>query len=231
VDVAITLDKLETENTIITDDELYGLPYDKEGSVLRDHRMSLQQKAAEKSAHSLCPQADSANTPVLKTTGGSNGYTVARKRMTINEIIKAQRLLDQLKVPAEGRELVLSPLHVEDLLMTSQAFKEQWFKIKSGEVLDMFGFLVSKFVANPLFSNSTGEKKAFGAAENASDDLETSFFYYNKRTVQATGTAKMYHAKAADDPKYRQSEVGFRIYHLCLPKKNIGFGAIISDIV
>jgi len=230
-DIPIGLDKLETENTIITDDELLALPYDKPGSVIEQHRESLEQKAAEKSIHSLCPLEDTSDTPVLFTSGDSTGYTYNRKRLAVADIIKMKKALDDLKVPLEGRELVLCNQHVEDLLMTSQSFKEQWYKRKTGEIFDMFGFKISQFVTNPLFNSGTQKKKAFGSAAAAATDLETSVVYYNKRAVQARGTAKMYHAKAEDNPQYRQSVIGFRIYHICLPKKNTGFGAIVSTLV
>ena len=230
-DVVISLDKFDTENTLITDDELQAIPYDKPGSVIEQHRAVLEEKTAEKSAHSLCPQADSSDTPLVFTTGSSNGATNARKRLQVADIVKAKRYLDDLKVPLIGRELVLCNSHVEDLLISSQAFKDQWYKAESGTIFNMFGFIISQFVANPLFSNTTGEKKAFGAALNAADDLDVSFFYYNKRAVQARGTASMYKAEAKNDPKYRRTEVGFRLYHLCLPKKNTGFGAIVSSVV
>jgi len=230
-DIVISLDKFDTVNTAISDDELHALPYDKEGSVIADHREALEQASVEKSAHSLCPQADTANTPLIMTSGSSNGYTNARKRMTIRDVIKAKKSLDDLKIPRKGRELVLCNDHIEDLLLESQVFKEQYQKITTGTVLNMYGFIVSEFVANPLFSNSTGEKKAFGAALAPTTDLAASFFYYNKRAVQAKGKAKMYHAKAENDPTNRQSVIGFRAYHICLPKKNTGFGAIVSSIV
>ena len=230
-DIVISLDKFDTENTLITDDELNALPYDKPGSVIEQHRLVLEEKTAEKAAHSLAPQSDGANSPVVMTTGNSNGATNARKRLTVADIVKAKRYLDDLKVPLIGRELVLCNSHVEDLLLSSQVFKDQWYKTKSGTIFNMFGFIISQFVANPLFSNSTGEKKAFGAALNPADDLDISFFYYNKRAAQARGSASMYQALAKNDPKYRRSEVGFRLYHLCLPKKNTGFGAIVSDVV
>ena len=230
-DIVISLDKFDTENTIITDDELYALPYDKPGSVIEQHKSVLEERTAEKAVHSLCPTADSANTPVVMTTGASNGLTNARKKLTVNDIIKAKKLLDDLKVPLMNRELVLCNQHVEDLLQTSQAFKDQWYKAVSGQIFNMFGFIVSQFVANPLFSNTIGQKKAFGAALDPTTDLQTSIFYYNKRAVQARGSASMYYANAKNDPKYRQSEVGFSLYHLCIPKKDTGFGAIVSDVV
>jgi hypothetical protein len=231
VDLAIALDKFDTENTIITDDELYALPYDKSGSVIEQHREVLEEKTAEKSIHSLCPLEDTASTPIIMTSGDATGYSNNRKRLTVNDIIKAKRELDNLKVPMQGRELVLCNQHVEDLLMTSQVFKEQWYKIKTGEPLDIFGFKVSQFVTMPLFSNSTSQKKAWGTAAAPSTDLETSVFYYNKRAVQARGDVKMFHSKAEDNPQYRQSELGFRVYHICLPKKSTGFGAIVSTLV
>ncbi|MFK5855383.1 MAG: hypothetical protein QM503_04570 [Bacteroidota bacterium] len=230
-DIPIGLDKLETENTIITDDELLAIPYDKPGSVIEQHRESLEQKAAEKSIHSLCPLTDTSNTPVLFTSGDATGYTYNRKRLTNNDIIRMKKALDDLKVPLDGRELVLCNQHVEDLLMTSQAFKEQWYKRKTGEILDMFGFKISQFVTNPLFSSTNSQKKAFGSAAAAGTDLETSVVYYNKRAVQARGIVKMYHAQAEDNPQYRQSVIGFRLYHICLPKKDTGFGAIVSTLV
>ena len=36
-----------------------------------------------------------------------------------------KRALDNLRVPSDGRRLVLCPDHVNDLLLTSQAFREQ----------------------------------------------------------------------------------------------------------
>ena len=230
-DVPIGLDKFDTENTIITDDELHGLPYDKPGSVIEQHREVLQESTADKAIHSLCPAEDTDNTPVFFTTGDSNGYTNPRKRATVADIIKLKKALDDLKVPLEGRELVFCSQHVEDLLLTNQAFKEQWYNTKSGVLMDMFGFIISQYVTNPKFVSTTLKKKAFGAAAAAATDLEASVVYYNKRAVQATGTATMYHAKAADNPQFRQSVIGFRLHHLCLPKSNVGFGALVSTKV
>jgi hypothetical protein len=228
--IVIALDKLETENTIITDDELYALPYDMKGSVVNQHREVLEEKAAEKSLHSLCPLADGANTPIVYSTGDSNGEATPRKRLVVADLVKLKKYLDLLKVPRIGRELVLNPWHVADLLMTNEAFEKQWMNKKSGEILDMFGFIISEMGYYPVFDPATGQKKAFGAAA-APTDLAASVCFYNRRAVQAKGSANMYYAEASRDPKYRQSEVGFRIHHICIPKKNTGFAALVSNTV
>lgn len=229
-DVVISLDKVETTNTKITHDELHALPYDKVGSVVTQHRETLQEGAAKKSAHSLCPQSDSAETPIVYTTGASNGATNARKRLTMADIIAAKGKCDDLSIPEQGRELVLCNEHVQDLLLTNQLFKEQYHNIISGKLNNLYGFVISQFVSNPKFSSTNGEKKAYGAAANPASDLPTSFFYYNKRATQAKGTVEMFYRDAKIDPENRQTVVGFKIYHLCLPKKTTGFGAIVSDI-
>lgn len=230
-DIVISLDKLETENTVITDDELYALPYDKPGSVLNQHRQVLEEMAAKKSLHALCVASESAETPIVWTSGNSDGATNARKRLTVMDIAKMKLYLDNLLVPQAGRELVLNPWHVFDLLNTDEKFAEQWYKRESGKILNMFGFMISEMGYHPTFSNATGLKKAFGAAANAADDLAASVVYYNQRAVQAKGSATMYYLDARNNPTYRRSEVGFRLYHICLPKKSLGFGALVSQPV
>ncbi|MDO9255415.1 MAG: hypothetical protein Q7U54_07885, partial [Bacteroidales bacterium] len=52
-DVPIGLDKFDSTNTNISDDELQALPYDKEGSVISQHNEVLEEKILTKAAHSL----------------------------------------------------------------------------------------------------------------------------------------------------------------------------------
>jgi hypothetical protein len=230
-DIIIQLDKYDTENTIITDDELYALPYDKPGSVVAQHRAALEEKTLEKSLHGLCISGPTAKTPLVLTTGESNGETEARKRLMPANIINLKKYLDLLKVPQKGRELVLNPQHVEDLLQTSKAFESQWYRQESGKIFNLFGFNITECGYFPTFSNATGLKKAWGAAVNAGDDLPASVAFWAPRAVQARGSVDMYYRDARINPEYRQSTVGFRLRHICLPKKNLGFGAIVSDVL
>ncbi|NJM13978.1 MAG: hypothetical protein HC896_00085 [Bacteroidales bacterium] len=145
-DVSIALDKFDTTNTRITDDELYALPYDKNGSVLQQHREVLEEKTASKAAHSLAPTV-----ATLSTTGSSNGETYARKRLTVADIVKAKKWMDDLKIPKKNRELVLCNDHVQDLLLVDEKFAKQYQDIEQGKVLNMYGFIISEFVDNPKY--------------------------------------------------------------------------------
>jgi hypothetical protein len=106
-DIAIKLDKFQTKVTPITDDELYALSYDKMARVKESHGNSINDSKFAKAAHALCAQKNTATTPVLKTTGEKDPVT-GRLKMTANDLLNLKRALDKLKVPAQGRRLVLA---------------------------------------------------------------------------------------------------------------------------
>lgn len=236
-DIALTLDKFDTENTKITDDELYNLPYDKPGSIIRDHRLSLEDKTAIKSAHSLAPDNGNSNgstptTPIVVTTGNSDGRVNARKMITEQDLVNAKEALDNLDIPEENRLLLLCTQHVNDLLKTAQVFKEQIKIIQDGRLLAyLYGFKIMQYNRPPVFTKAgtVYTKKAFGAASAPATDLKASLFFYTPRSIQAVGTAKMYYRDSSIAPETRESTVGFRLYQMCLKKKVDGFGAIISE--
>lgn len=232
-DVPIGLDKFDTENTAVSDDELQGLPYDKPGSVVNQHTATLEEKTAEKAAHSLAPTTTATGTPIIVTTGSSNGETIARKRLLPADLINAKKKLDKLKVPKMDRILVLCPEHVEDLLMVDEKFALQYKNMKSGEVLPMYGFDIYEFGGNPKYTESGGvyTKKAFGSADDDSNDYVSSLFFYTGRTMQFRGNVTMYQSLASQDPEYRRSVVGFRLYHMAIPVKADGYGALVSGKV
>lgn len=236
-DIALSLDKFDTENTTITDDELYNLPYDKPGSVLRDHRFALEDKTAIKSAHSLAPASGNTNgstptTPIVLTSGAADGRANARKRITEEDLVNAKEALDNLEIPEENRLLLLCTQHVNDLLKSVQVFKEQIKSIQDGKLLAyLYGFTIMQYNRPPVYTKagSVYTKKAFGAAADPVYDLRASLFFYTPRAIQAAGTAKMYYRDSSTAPETRESTVGFRLYHMCLQKKAVGFGALVSE--
>ncbi|HHN47363.1 MAG TPA: hypothetical protein ENN08_00220 [Bacteroidales bacterium] len=231
-DETIQLDKFQTKGTSISDDELYALPYDKPGSVIRQHRETLEDKTAEYGIHGLAPTTATAGvTSLVLTTGASNGATQPRKRLTVADIISAKKFMDSLDVPRNGRTLVLCPDHVEDLLRVSEVFVKQYQDIREGQVLRLYGFDIFEFTKNPLYLvvNTVLTKKAIGAAANNADQASSPFFYA-PNTLRALGSVKMYYHKAEDSPEYQQSVINFRLYHKVFAKKMTGFGALVSAI-
>ncbi|MCX6277672.1 MAG: hypothetical protein NT004_06225 [Bacteroidetes bacterium] len=231
-DVTISLDKFDTENTRVTRDELYALAYDKMGSVIEAHKLSLEDKTADKAAHALAPLVGTGNSPIILTTGASNGETYARHALSPDDLIMAKRKLDDLKVPLVGRILVLCNQHIQELLKVDEVFARQYKDMATGQILNMYGFKLYQYLNTPVYAvvNGVLTKKAFGAVAAPSTDQNSSFFFYGPRAFQARGEVEMFYQDASVDPQYRQSVVGFRLYHICLPKKTTGFGAIVSDL-
>lgn len=123
-DAVFSLDKFQTKPTPVTDDELYASSYDKMSSLKERHADAIKEKKFAKAIHALAPDSDSAKTPVLKTSGEVvGGGTTGRKRLQISDIIALKDKFDKMKIPVQGRRLVLCSDHVNDLLLTDQNLK------------------------------------------------------------------------------------------------------------
>lgn len=217
-DIAITLDKFQTKATPITDDELYAISYDKTARVKEGHANSINDAKFTKAAHALCAKKNTATTPVLKTTGEKDAAT-GRLRLTVNDLVEMKRALDNLKVPADGRRLVLCPDHVNDLLLTSQTFREQYnIDRNTGKVGNLYGFEIYEYANNPLYTTG-GEKKDVGTTAEAGE-FQCSFAFYKQRVFKATGSTKMYYSESKNDPQNQRNLINFRHYFVCMPKKN-----------
>lgn len=216
-DITISLDKFQSKVTPITDDELYALSYDKMARVKESHGNAINDAKFAKAAHALCATQNSATTPVLVTTGERDADT-GRLKITVQDVINMKRSLDKLKVPSQNRRLVLCTDHVNDLLETSQAFKEQYnINRADGTVGRLFGFDIYEFANNPLYTIA-GTKKDVGAAASAGE-FQCSFAFYTPRVFKCTGSTKMYYSEASTDPEYQRNKINFRHYFICMPKK------------
>ena len=187
-DIAIKLDKFQTKATPITDDELYAISYDKTARVKEGHANSINDAKFTKAAHALCANKNTETTPVLKTTGEKDPAT-NRLRLTVN-----------------------------DLLLTSQAFREQYnIDRNSGKVGNLYGFEIYEYGNNPLYTTA-GVKKALGTTAEAGE-FPCSFAFYKQRVFKATGSTKMYYSESKNDPLNQRNLINFRHYFICMPKK------------
>lgn len=225
-DIAIQLDKFQTKVTPVTDDELYAISYDKMSRVKESHGNAITDAKLQKAAHALCAQGNTSATPVLVTSGARDADT-GRIKLCVQDIINLKRALDKLGVPADGRRLVLCTDHVNDLLETSQTFKEQYnINRADGTVGKLYGFNIYEFANNPLYTTA-GVKKNVGASASTGE-FQCSFAFYVPRVFKATGSTKMYYSEAANDPEYQRNKINFRHMFICMPKKADAGGVIRS---
>ena len=99
-DNVITLDKFETENTLVRRPEALEYSYDKLESVIRQHRATLTKSVSMKAAHAFAPDGDTTDTPLVVTTGETaNG----RKRLQLVDILTLKERFDDAEIPLEDR--------------------------------------------------------------------------------------------------------------------------------
>ncbi|OSZ79279.1 hypothetical protein CAP35_13785 [Chitinophagaceae bacterium IBVUCB1] len=225
-DFTVTLKKYQTKQTPVSDDELYAATYDKMGVVRDTHVSAINKKKFARAIHSLAPADNQADTPVLMTTGSDDG--TGRRMLTMNDIVNLKRACDKLEWEAD-RRLVLCPDHVNDLLLVDQKFKEQYYNYTTGKIANLYGFEVYEYVKNPHYVVATKVKKSFGAVPTEGPDRQASVCFVKSRTVKATGSTKMYWAKAETDPEYQRNRMNFRHYHIVVPSAKKCIAAIVSD--
>lgn len=219
---AIGLDKYQTRASKVTDDEIRGLSYDKKSTVIERHREAVDQEKCARALHALAPSANGTKTPVIVTTGADyNG----RKRLTVQDIVNLKERFDVMKVPADGRVLVLSPEHVNDLLIQDISFAQRYQNTAEGKIVRMYGFEIYEFVDCPVYNSTNNQKKAFGAAA-AGTDVTASVAFYAPLMMKATGETKAY----IDEPDTQNQEWRYNVRHyfICLPLKNAAIGAIVT---
>lgn len=215
-DIAIRLDKFQTKVTPISDDELYALSYDKMKRVIESHGNALHDARLAKAAENICVKQASEG-KILQTTGQKEAVT-NRIKMTMDDLIEMKRKMDELGVPAEGRRLVLCVDHVNDLLATSQNFREQYnIDRTDGVIAKQYGFTIYEFARTPYYT-AAGQRKA-ASVQPSTGEFHCSFAFYEKRLFKATGSTKMYHSKAETDPEYQRNKVNFRNYFIATMKK------------
>ena len=223
-DIALGLDKFQTKKTVVSDDTLFAISYDKIGSVIERHGDAITIGKFKKAAHAVAPQSDTDATPVIPTSGeaGADG----RKKLTRKDIITLKRKLDAKGYPAVGRRLVLCSDHVNDLLEEDQKFRDQYYNYTSGKIANMYGFEVYEFENCPFYTKE-GTKVPYKNSPSGTDH-QASFCFYTKRLFRAQGSTKMYYKDAVTNPDNQANEVNFRHYYVVLPKKNEAIGAIYS---
>lgn len=222
--VVVSLNKYDTENREVTDDELYAVAYDKEGDINLELKEELEEQTVNHALHSISPAANSADTPVMETTGADDG--TGRLRMSKKDIITYKGKLDKLKVPANGRILVLSTVHANDLLLEDSVFEKGYHNRTNGAIsINYYGFKIYEEVYTPTYDAVAMTKLAFGSA---TPGRNSSIVFHKKSTVKAKGTVARYAADAKTNPKYRKSEVGYRLWFGCFAIQDVGQGAIID---
>ncbi|GIZ09989.1 hypothetical protein [Flavobacterium sp. UMI-01] len=224
--VIVALHKFDTENTVVTKDELYALPYEKVSDVQEQHRETLEDSTLEYGLWGLAPQAHDAanNLFVLETTGEDDG--TGRLRLTTKDLRSLQATMNKAGIDKNGRILILSDDHVSDLLDEDKKFFTQYHNQAEGVISSKYyGFKVYEDSTTPEYNDTTLEKLPF---ESVTVGRKSSVVFHKGTTAKAVGTVERFARPAELDPENRENTIGFRLYHIIVAYGIEGSAAIIS---
>lgn len=218
-ETVIQLDKYQTKVTTLSDDQIIGAAYDRIMGATKPHVTSITKAKYRKAIHALGAASNAANTPVLEVSGDVVPGAQTRKRMVYNDLVKMKDQADTLEWPEEGRRVVLSTEHFNDLLLTSGEIGKALINYQAGKTsVIIAGWEIYSYVANPLYT-SAGVKRPFGAVANATDRKGSVFFSVGN-VVKKTGMTKQYFADSKTDPENQTNRLNYRHYFIVLPVRN-----------
>jgi hypothetical protein len=221
----ITLNKLQTEVTTLSDDQVMGASYNKIDEATASHVRAMAKKKIAMGLHAMAPASNTGATPLIATTGTS--ASGIRKPLVYADLVALKAALDTAGVDAEGRRLVLSNDHWNDLLLDRNNFGNQLVDYNEGKPAPMVaGFKLFQYINNPLYTVA-GAKKAFGAAA-AAGEYQASICYHESNVAKKTGNTKQYFLAAAQNPRNQSNELNYRHYAIVMPFQNKMIGAIRS---
>ncbi|CDF80576.1 conserved hypothetical protein [Formosa agariphila KMM 3901] len=224
--VVVSLNKFDTENTIVTKDELYALPYEKTSDVQMQHRETLEDETMEYGIWGLAPQEndEAENQFVLETTGENDG--TGRLKLTTKDLRTLQAKMNKKGINKKGRILILCDDHVSDLLEEDRKFYTQYHNQTEGVISGRYyGFKIYEDSTTPEYDDTTLAKLAYGSVTIG---RKSSVVFHKGSTAKAAGTVTRFARPAELDPENRENTVGFQVYHIIVAYGIEGSAAIIS---
>lgn len=221
----VQLDKFQTKVTTLSDDAVMGASYDKIDSATRAHVRGMLKNKFQRAIHALAPAGNTAATPVLAATGAP--LTVGgRPTLVYEDLVALKDALDKNDTPIEGRRLVLSSEHMNDLLRDRDRFAEKFVNHTTGQTAPVIcGFEIYSYLANPYFTTALA-KVAYGGVPGATD-RRASVCFVVENVAKKTGNTKQYFAKSDQDPENQTNRLAYRHYFIAVPVQGKWMGAIV----
>jgi hypothetical protein len=215
-------DKGETDNTDITDDEMEGIPYDKEGSGLALHREKMNEGIAAKGLWRISATGDTTNECfVYKTTGNVLDASGTRRSLSPNDILN---IIQEAKRRGFNQNLVLvlTTQHIFDLVRNDIAFKDLYLQnTQNGVPIKYYGLTILEDNTGVYYNLTTLQKLAYAASPVSGTHEEGSVGFRKDKIVKAFSDVYTYMADSKTNPEYRKRKFGTRRYHLHVPKGEV----------
>jgi len=208
-DNAYELDEFTSTPSFIQDIEEIETSYNKRASVLTNHIREINKVAANWLAYRWGATSASA---ILRTNGDARpanvvGATGNRKMLTIEDIIKAKAVMDDMEIVAEGRCMLL-PAHMYNDLLQKQwqdlvsLDKTGKARIAKGQIMELFGFKIYLRGKKNILQYSNAATPVLRAPDAAALGTANAaaLLWHPDFVERALGTVKVYADE--DKPEY-----------------------------
>lgn len=224
-EVVVALDKYQTLATTLSDDKIIGASYDVIDPATNGHVRAINTKKFRKAIHAIAPASNTATTPVIAATGAPVAVG-GPATLTYDDLVNLKDAMDaDDTIPTDGRRLVLSPTHYNDLLRDRKNFGDKLVNYNTGMPAPVIaGFELYQYSGNPLFT-SAGVKKVFGLVKSAGD-RQASVAFWVGGIAKKTGMTKQYFRSAVNSPETQTNTLNYRHYFIAVPFEAKGVAAI-----
>lgn len=214
-ETVVSLDKYQTKPTSISDDKIIGASYAVIDPATKAHTNAINAKKYQKAIYAIGPASDAALTPVIAATGVAR-IAGGPASLIYDDLVNLKDKLDAAECPVDGRRLVLSTAHWNDLLVDRKNFGDKLVNYNTGMPAPVIaGFKLYQYNGNPLYT-SAGVKKAFGAVK-AAGDRQGSVFFNEMAIAKKSGMTKQYFKEAKNDPEAQTNLLNYRHYFIAMP--------------
>ena len=216
----ITLDHNDVENMAIPNANLVEDSYDKLRFYTERWSKQIIKQRFTIAAYTWAPNADTALSPIIETTGPDDG--TGRKRMVFQDIFRLWKKYADIDTSLRPI-LRLSPQHMEDLAIDDADRSKTFFNYTGVNVPNMMNFDIYPDSLNPTYT--AGKTKApFGQF----GDKIASVAYLPDEAFQAYGSMMMHYQEPEKDPILRRYTMGPSFRDVIGKAGEMGYGAIIS---
>lgn len=211
----VALDVYDSQNYKLRNINLHALPFDKVQYYTKKSADAIIRQEIEDAAHAFCADVDSA--AKKKFICGSTGDARdGLKMMTIEDVITAARIADQLGFPDDGRNLVLPSDMWWDLVNSNNILKGQLERaplngIIKPVIVDYYGFKIHKSTQNLGLGYDLDEgKKAAQGATITGDVVPAGLIFVEDEVFHAGGQFEMFRQVKSQNTAGRAEEFGFQ---------------------
>jgi hypothetical protein len=200
-DEGYDMDEITTDPTHIRDIEEIEVSYAKRQSVLQNHINVINLKGSNAVAYRWAPTLASG---IIRTTGdltpaNTPGATGDRKKLTLEDLMKAKNAFDDQDIPSDGRNILIPASMYNQLVidektvLMSNDFRSD-ATIKDGNIVKIFGFnIFTRGRENVLrYSNAATPVVKNPDAAGAATDNAAILCWHKDFVSKAKGAVKIY---------------------------------------